>query len=392
MTRAHGCYSMAAMMRFGRALAITAAVTIATGSLGSTASCRELDRARAEGLVARFLKLKAAEWPAHDVALSVAMVADGELVLAQATGDERPGIPATVETRYKIGSIAKQMTAAVVLDLIEKGAGRAGAESETVGLDTPITSIIEGAREWSPKEGPPITIRRLLTMTSNLPSFTRRPPKGTNPWGSVGAPELLGALKRLPPTGWPNTFEYSNTNYFLLAEIIDRLVDSGETVPKGHAASMRSLFSRVGMSRTDLAGAVPEGGLATPHYHRKPAFAEPDWLKGSADVVSTVIDLQRWNKALMEHRVLSPTMRHEMFADAARVGPVQWYGMGWFISHPEGRDEYLHTGTVPGYTAVNLIVQTKDRLHWCSVSIMTNIDGVDALDELATDLADLTFD
>ncbi len=374
-----------------RTIAALSALMAGVGLLSLAVSARELDRARATSLISGFMRLHAAEWGGGSAALSAAITMDGELVFAEGSGSERPGVPATADTRYRIGSIAKQMTAAVVLDMIEKGA-RLDGGSEAVGLDTALSSIFEGARGWSPDDAPPVTIRRLLTMTSNLPSFTRRPPRGTNPWGRVEAPQLLGALKRLPPTGWPNTFEYSNTNYFLLAETLDRLVVGAETAPKGHAVLMRSLFERAGMTRTHLAAAVAEAGLAVPHYRRKPAFAEPDWLKGSADVVSTVVDLQRWNRALIEDRILSTRMRGEMLSDAARVGPLQWYGMGWFVEHTSGRDEYFHTGTVPGYTAVNFIVRMNDNRNWSAVSIMANVDGLDGLEELASDLARLTFD
>ena len=112
----------------------------------------------------------------------------------------------------------------------------------------------------------------------------------------------------------------------------------------------------------------------------------PDWLQGSADISSTVIDLFKWNKAVMEDRLLSRPMREAMFSDAARVDVWTYYGMGWFVRHKEGRDEYYHSGSVPGYTAINHIDATSGG-DWVSVSILTNSDGVEGLDQLAIDLA-----
>ena len=95
-----------------------------------------------------------------------------------------------------------------------------------------MAAIFNGVEKWTAADEPAITVRSLLNMTSNLPNFTRRPPPDVDPWGAVAAPHLLEALKKLSPTGWPNSFEYSNTSYFLLAHVLEAVSIAGRPSPR----------------------------------------------------------------------------------------------------------------------------------------------------------------
>ena len=130
-----------------------------------------------------------------------------------------------------------------------------------------MREIFEGVDRWTAPDEPPITVRSLLTMTSNLPNFTLRPPAGADPWGAVATPQLLAALKALPPHGWPNTFEYSNTGYFLLASALDA-VFAGEGRHTDFRGYVRAaIVSPLGLSQTgfvdDYAARLRRGAAAT---------------------------------------------------------------------------------------------------------------------------------
>ena len=75
-----------------------------------------------------------------------------------------------------------------------------------------------------------------------------------------------------------------------------------------------------------------------------------------------------------------------MFSDAARVDPLTYYGMGWFIGHDDGWDSYHHSGSVPGFTSYNAILKQRHSEKWISVTLLTNSDGVQGLDQLADDI------
>jgi CubicO group peptidase (beta-lactamase class C family) len=319
-------------------------------------------------------------------ALSIVVGADGSVVTARGFGEARSGVPATTSTIYRIGSLTKQFTAAAMLKLIEDGV-RAPLSGQPLTLDTPLREIFEDTERWSAEDQPPITVRRLLSMTSNLPNFTRKPPRGADPWGAVEVPQLIAALKREVPHGWPDTFEYSNTNYFLLGQIIEaslRGAGDGAATMRGYIRNQ--LLNRASLRDTGFAGERSgDGHIATPHYRRRPAFAQPHWLDGCADMESSAVDLFGWNKALMQQQVLLPESTAAMFSDAARVDPMTYYGMGWYVAHEEEWDSYHHSGSVPGYTSYNAIERRRDGA-WQSVTILTNSDGVEGLDVLADEI------
>ena len=365
-------------------LRIISVATLLLLSGAARADWRPDTPARIDALVKNFLtpRTGAVRIPA----LSLAIGIDGKLVLAKGFGEARPGTPANERTVYHIGSLTKQFTAAAVLRLIETGA-RAPLSHQALTLDTPMREIFEGVESWTAADEPPISVRSLLTMTSNLPNFTSRPPAAADPWGAVETPKLLAALKRLPPHGWPNTFEYSNTGYFLLASAIEHvLAGSGERgVFREYVRS--SVIVPAGLAATAFVGEyAPGSDVAEAHYTRRPAFAQPHWLDGSGDMASNAVDLFAWNKALIDGRVLGAASTAAMFSDAARVDPHTYYGMGWFIGHDNGWDSFHHSGSVPGYTSYNAIVREPRSGAWMSVTLLTNSDGVTELERLADEI------
>lgn len=347
--------------------------------------------AKADALVAHFLnRIDQQDLSLPKAALVYGVATSLGLIAAKAYRDAAPGVPATVHTVYQVGSLAKQFTAAGVLDLI---AQRATLRNGTpLSLDLAVSRIFSGVEHWPDRAADPtkqpVTLRSLLTMTSNLPNFTQRPPASTDPWGSISAPDLLAEIKRFNPSGWPNTFEYSNTSYFLLAEVMEEAVLPGQPGPTTHHAYLRDvIFPRANLVETGFVGEEQQGRtFAVPINRRAPVFDKPDWLKGSADIASSVADLAAWNAALMDGRVLPDALRVEMLSDGARVTPDTYYGMGWFIEHRPDGELYSHSGLVPGFTSFNVIATDKDRSEWTAVTILINTDVPDGMEALARDL------
>ena len=383
--------------RPGRGLRPALAV-LALAVLASSASAQGWTpdkAAKADDLVTRFLaRIDASGDSLPEASLALAIGSRQALVLAKGYGEAAPGVPATPHTVYHVGSLAKQFTAAAVLDLIARGATLRDGTRLT--LDLALADIFDGVEHW-PGLGAgdglqPVTLRSLLTMTSNLPNFTRLPPASTNPWGRIAAPELLSELKKLKPWGWPNTFEYSNTSYFLLAEAIEEAIVPGERQPKAHRAYLRhTIFPRAGLAETGFVGDyAPDATVARAIHRKTPIFDQPDWLKGSADVASTAADLYAWNTAFMEGRLLPPEQAALMVSDGARVAPELYYGMGWFVEHRSDHDVFSHSGRVPGYTSYSLIAAETGKSAWTSITLLVNTDVVEGLDVLAEDLLRLT--
>lgn len=336
--------------------------------------------AEADLIVGQFLeRINGSRADLPEAALSLAIGKRGALLLAKGYGEAAPGVPASEHTLYHVGSLAKQFTAAAVLDLISRHARL--RNGTLFRLDLPLADIFDGVEHWSGygtgQHKHEVTLRHLLTMTSTLPNFTRRPPPATDPWGRIGAPELLSEVKRMRPRGWPDTFEYSNTSYFLLSEVLEEAVLPGETRPSSyHDYLRRHIFARAGLEATGFLGDVMSGSTtALPVGRRLPVFDHPSWLKGSADLVSSAADLFAWNKAFMEGRVLPPEYSALMITGAGRVSPEIYYGMGWFVEYRDKHDEFSHAGMVPGYTSFNMIAaETVGGRAWSSVTLLVNTD------------------
>jgi hypothetical protein len=64
--------------------------------------------------------------------------------------------------------------------------------------------------------------------------------------------------------------------------------------------------------------------------------------------------------------------------------------MGWFIEHADGADKFSHTGYVPGFSSLNMIVRSRNG-SWTSVSLLTNGDGVNNLDKLAASIVQVAL-
>jgi CubicO group peptidase (beta-lactamase class C family) len=369
------------------AAAVLFAVLLAAGANSASAGWSASTEAEAAALIDRFLKPSGAPRPAP--ALSAAIGIDGQLVWSAGAGQEAMGRPATADTVYRIGSITKQFTAAAVLRLAEQGAVSV-RNARALTLGAPASDYIDGVERWSVAGQQPVTVRSLLNMTSNLPNYTRRPPEGLDPWGTVASRDLMAALKSYRPSGWPGSFEYSNTSYFILSEIVGSVRLDDRPITGLHDYLRQDLFARAGLTHTGFAGdAELERRLPVADYKRKPVFSAPDWLRGSADMLSTATDLFRWNAALLGGRLLSEASLKEMLSDSARVSPTTFYGMGWFVVPGDGWTHYSHTGSVAGYTSCNAVARSNDGQRWISVTLLSNADGVEGLEQLANDILEL---
>ncbi len=296
------------------------------------------------------------------------LIRDGALVHTGGLGEAVVGEPRPpdAETVFRIASMTKSFTAALILGLRDEG---------RLDLDDPVARHVPELAGWRPPnaDARPVTIRQLLTMSAGLAT--------DDPWGDRQQGLLLDAFARLlaagPSFAWPpgTMFEYSNLGFGILGRVATSaggaeyrdLVTTRLLVPLGMTSS--------GFREED----VPVERLARGYVRRDDAFVrEGDDPYGAfasmGGLYSTVRDLSRWVAGFLDAfparsdpegpHPLSRASRREMqqvqrssgvaipahAPDAVPDLVAGGYGIGLFVaSHPDLGTFVTHSGGYPGY-------------------------------------------
>ena len=288
------------------------------------------------------------------------VVQDGKIARVGAHGlaDSEFGRAVTTHTIFRIQSVSKQFTAAGVMLLVEEGKIR---------LDDPVSRHLDGCPEAWRK----ITVRHLLGQTSGLFDFVNEPTidlKHEATEQELMASVASRSLKFEPGEVW----DYSNTNYLLLGMIISRV--SGRWY--GDFLADR-IFRPLGMTRTS----VPRGRDDTPDYAKgytlqkgqiRPsgALATAVLSNGGGGVLSTVLDLAKWDAALYTEQILKRATLEQMWRPGTlNNGSPHGHGFGWDIGEIAGHRRLSHEGRWTGFSAqIDRFVD--DRL---TVIVLTNL-------------------
>lgn len=304
----------------------------------------------------------------HLPGISIAIVQDGTIVKIDAYGvsDVARGTQATPDTVYKIASVSKQFIATAIMLLVQDG---------RLNVDDQVSKYIDA----TPPSWQPITIRHLLTHTSGL---VRESP-GFDPMKAQSDAGVVKAAYAVPlrfTTG--EKWEYSNTGYYVLAEIITRV--SGK--PWAEFIQER-VFAPAGMAVTAPTNAAPPQ-LATGYSGKDNQQRADDWIavRPSGAFLSTVGDLAKWDALLYSDRVLTEESRRHMWTPVQLAnGSTHPYGFGWHVeTKRSGQRAVWHGGGLPGFASY-FGRFLDDRV---SVIVLTNGNDVDVI-ALANGLADL---
>jgi CubicO group peptidase (beta-lactamase class C family) len=235
---------------------------------------------------------------------SVLVARDGKVIYAAAFGDAGAGDqgPLTTAHAFDIGSISKQFTAAAVLRLADRGQLR---------LDDAVADHLPGFPY------PRMTLRQLLTHTSGVPDvmghYTQllRSGKVATPLMGEDAVQVLAASGTAPTSAPGERFEYSNTGYLLLSQVVAQA--SG--LPFA-SFLQREFFDPLGMRHTHVRMPGNEAAIAPRAYgfttasdgQRRTQDQFPEFfMLGAGGIYSTTDDLLRWSKALRDGTAMSAT-------------------------------------------------------------------------------------
>ncbi len=309
--------------------------------------------------------------------VSVAVVRDGRLAFAQAFGkaDLAANRVASVETRYAVGSVSKQFTTAILLLLAEQG---------KLSLDDPVSRYfpdLTGARG--------VTIRQLLSHTSGYQDYAPQDymiPAWTNP---VTPSYILEHWAKKPLDFAPGTrWEYSNTNYVLAGQIIEKA--SGQSLLE---LLREHIFEPLGMTsagdcserRPGDATAYTRYGLGPP----RPALREAaGWYFAAGELCMAPSDLARWDIAFLNRKILSAHSYSE-FTHEVRLnnGDHTNYALGLQIGSLAGIPALFHGGEVSGFLASDWMLPTRMG----AVVVLSNQDASNLVSSLARQLASAVF-
>jgi CubicO group peptidase (beta-lactamase class C family) len=272
----------------------------------------------------------------------------------------------TRHTRFRIGSITKQFTAAAVLLLQEQGRLR----------------IQDRLDQYFPKfpRAHEVTLQQLLSHTSGIHTYTDRWEK-IDVAEPVGTPELIAAISRGGYDFDPGTrYSYSNSGFMLLGLIVEKV--SGQS----YADFLRKrLFEPLHMNDTGLFGTGSQHADTALGYewtggsYIRPREVDASWVMSAGALESTAEDLLRWNTALAAGKVLSRASLDTMYSPAKLSdGAVAGYGLGIGVVDWRGVEPvFAHSGGLEGF---NSSLMYFPRLKVTVVALENGSGSAESLD------------
>ena len=292
---------------------------------------------------------------------SALVALDGKVILKKGYGyaNMEWKIPNQANTKHRLGSITKQFTAVLILQLANQG---------KVDLQANLSTYLP---DYPKDAGGKITIHQLLTHTAGVPNYTSFPDffatKSRNPHNIE---ELVAIFSELPLDFAPGAqFAYSNSGYVLLGVIIEKV--TGKTY---EAALKEMIFDPLGMTNTgyDHHGQIIEN-RASGYEKAGSAYVNADYIDMSipyaaGSMYSTVEDLLRWDQALYTDKVLPKKYMDLMFTPHVEAFGMH-YGYGWSVGKvPLGetgkeQDIITHGGGINGFnTLISRLTANKELI------------------------------
>jgi D-alanyl-D-alanine carboxypeptidase len=252
---------------------------------------------------------------------------------SQINGTEKK--PLTAATRYRIGSITKMFTAAMIFQLVEEGKLK-------------LTDTLEKFFPRVPN-AQKITIAQILAHRSGIHDSILdrdlRPSPKTNP---ITKDELLTLIAKGKPDFEPDAkHSYSNSGYTLLGLIVEKLTGK----PYGEALEER-IATKIGLKDTYIATGIIDVNknealtyMNIGDEWKYVTETHPSILFSAGAIVSTPSDLAKFIQALFDLKLIS----QESLASMKTIRDGEGLGMEPFTF--AGKTFYGHTGGADNYGA-----------------------------------------
>lgn len=301
---------------------------------------------------------------------SVLVAKGSEVLLSKGYGSANLEweIPATPSTKFRLGSVTKQFTAAAILLLEERG---------KLKVEDPVKKYLPDA----PAAWDKITVFHVLTHTSGIPSFTNFPDYASLRPFSTTAEKLVAHFRDRALEFEPGEkYNYSNSGYVLLGHLIEKI--SGESY---EAFLQKNIFTPLGMkdsgydSNSVVIARRAAGYSPGPNGPVNSGFIDMSVPHGAGALYSTTEDLLRWEQGLFGGKLLSAASLTKMTA------PFKGnYAFGLQVNTVNGRKVFEHGGGIEGFnTHLAYFPEAK-----VTVAVLGNLNG-QAPQQIATRVAAL---
>jgi len=286
----------------------------------------------------------------------VVLIADSNNILyehAFGKANKKTGENNELTTKFRLGSISKQFTAFLALQLIER---------RKLSFNDRLAKYIAAFNQPDKQN---ITIRNLLTHTSGLADYTNL--KSFNERLYYDKDSITKMIAVAPLSFSPSSaYGYSNSNFYLLALIIEKLTGK----------NFDDALNEMVLQKTGMLNSGEENGKVIQHeakaylYSKDSAieapFIEMKNTKGGGGMYSTAKDLFKWSLFFQDMLIKDTVLKNALQPFVLTNGKPAIYSCGWCLMP----DILFHTGHINGFA--NLIA--IDTVHHTTIILLTNND------------------
>ena len=293
---------------------------------------------------------------------SVAIVKDGEIVLAEGIGwqDHDAEEATTPETTYLIASITKTFTGATLLAMDAAG---------DIDLDADFTTL----SDWDERCEALVSAGIIFGGATMDDGYVVEAPKCEGPIS------LRHVLQNRVQGAPGSSFFYNPIVFGRLSNWVEENTDRTWRDWMRHYVFEPAGLDKAAAGWRDANGATALTNLAPPFRHVgdddiDPSVLPNPELNASSGVIASVLDLAAYSIALDEGRILSPALREKMWTPPMNAdGKPSPYAHGWFVQDWNGRRLVWHSGWWPDAYAGLLLKAPDDGL---TLIALGNTDGL----------------
>ncbi len=270
-------------------------------------------------------------------------------------------VPVRPDSVWQIGSNTKAFTSVLLLQL---------EAMHRLSIDDPLGRWLPQYPQWRD-----VTIRRLLDMTSGIPTYDDQPAWYTdyaaNPHAYFSPQRLVGYVLDVPAT---SGYSYSNTNYVLAEMIIERV--TGRSYQDQlyrriiEPLGLRDLYYRPDVYPARVTSREPAGYFFNSQFPLTQLLGRDvsrdtlSWARAAGAIISTTSDMTRWERALYGGHLLPPQQQAELeslvstrtgqpIASTSATDP-QGFGLGIAqLTDPQLGTFWFYEGETLGFRAVH---------------------------------------